>query len=39
MTIPCARQRPSDQQCVNCRTIITIAKVTVRDLGYQEPTR
>ena len=36
-TIACGRHEPYDRQCANCRTIITIQKVTVRDLGYQGP--
>jgi hypothetical protein len=37
VTIPCGRHEPSDRQCANCRTIITVLKVTSRDLGYQGP--
>jgi hypothetical protein len=37
VTIPCVRREPYARQCVNCRTIIRILKVTSRDLGYQGP--
>jgi hypothetical protein len=37
VTIPCGRREPYARQCAACRTIVTIQKVTSRDLGYQGP--
>ncbi|GII24298.1 hypothetical protein [Planosporangium mesophilum] len=37
VTIRCGDYNAYDQQCANCRTIITITKVTTHDLGYQGP--
>jgi hypothetical protein len=35
--IPCGRHEPTERQCANCRTIITIHKVTIRHLNSEEP--
>jgi hypothetical protein len=35
--IACGRHEPYARQCAACRTIVTVQKVTTRDLGYQGP--
>jgi hypothetical protein len=34
--VDCARRNPTDRQCPNCRTIITIRNVTTDHLGDQD---
>jgi hypothetical protein len=36
-TIPCSRNEPSERQCANCRTIITVRHHTAEFRGYQGP--
>jgi hypothetical protein len=36
-TFPCGQWLPSDRQCGNCRTIITVRSVTTEHRGYEGP--